>query len=143
MIVTMSQAGETFFTVMGCMDGRCQQKVAEYGRQKFGATYPDTITEAGLVGLLAHNPSNELLDSLKKKIMISLGKHHSKGIVIDGHAECAGNPVSDEQHKDDVRASVALIQSMIGASVPVLGVFVKRGADNQWVVEDVPETLNA
>lgn len=139
----MSQAGETFFTVLGCMDGRCQKGVAEYGKQKFGAVYPDTITEAGLVGLLAHNSSIELLDGFKKKIMISLEKHHSKGIVIDGHAECAGNPVSDEQHKDDIRASVQLVKSLINSSVPVVGVFVKRDANNAWIIEEVSETLTA
>ncbi len=136
---------ETFFTIIGCIDGRCQQEVADYGKQKFGALYPDTITEAGLVGILAHNPSPEFLESLKKKIMISLEKHHSKGILIDGHEECAGNPVSDEQHKDDIRVSVAAVKSMIHSSVPVLGVFVKRNSDDpiQWVVEEVSGTLTA
>lgn len=145
MMSFMSQQGETFFTVLGCMDGRCQKVVADYGKQKFGALFPDTITEAGLVGLLAHNPSPQLLEALKKKIMISLEKHGSKGIVVDGHAECAGNPVDDEKHKDDIRASVAAVKSIISSSVPVVGVFVSRSAADKtvWQIEEVPFTLTA
>lgn len=45
--------GQAFFTSVGCMDGRSQRAVATWGREKFDAEYADTITEAGLVGLLA------------------------------------------------------------------------------------------
>lgn len=137
----MSQAGETFFTVVGCMDGRIQDVVASFGREKFGATYPDTITEAGLVGLLAReNPDKALSDSLQFKIaVVSVGKHHAKGIIVAGHAECAGNPVDDQKHKEDIRTSVIKIREMIKDQLPVIGVFVKRNNDNfaTWEVEEV------
>ena len=101
----MSDLSETFFTSVGCMDGRVQEPVAGYGKKRYGVLYPDTITEAGLVGLLADNPSKELLDSIKKKVLISVEKHHSKGIVVHGHQDCAGNQVEDELHKEDVLAA--------------------------------------
>lgn len=138
---SMSHAGETFFTVVGCMDGRVQDVVAAFGREKFGAKFPDTITEAGLVGQLAkETPDQVLLDGLKFKIVaVSLSKHQTKGVVVNGHAECAGNPVEDEKHKEDIQKSVFLIQKMVGAAVPVLGVFVKRNAadPSQWKVEEL------
>lgn len=101
----MMQASETFFTSVGCMDGRVQEVVAGFGRQKFGAKYPDTITEAGLVGLLSEDSIDErLINSLKKKLLISLEKHHSKGIIVHGHQECAASDaVEDERHKDNIR----------------------------------------
>jgi carbonic anhydrase len=136
----MSQPGETFFTVVGCMDGRVQDTVAEFGRDKLGAQFADTITEAGVVGQLAKdNPDSSLLDALKFKVVdVSLGKHHAKGIIVDGHAECAGNPVDVETHKDDIRKSVALLKKMTGGSVPVIGVFVKRKSDSaKWEVEEL------
>ena len=136
----MSKVGEMFFTSIGCMDGRSQGPVAEFGRRRFGAEYPDTITEAGFVGLLSKDTIDErLLDSLKKKIAISLEKHHSKGIIVHGHQECAGNPVDDEKHKEDVRISVQVIQSLINPSLPIVGVFVKRSQENQniWEAEEV------
>ena len=133
----MANAGETFFTTVGCMDGRVQRPVGDFGRQKFKTIYPDTITEAGLVGLLAQEkPDENLLSSIQKKLTISLEKHHSKGVVVHGHAECAGNPVPDDIHKDNIRATVLVISRLINQQVPVVGVFVKKEND-QWVCEEV------
>ena len=52
----------------------------------------EIITEAGIVGILANNPSPEFLALLKSKLDISIDKHHSQGILVNGHQECAGNP---------------------------------------------------
>ena len=134
---------ETFFTTVGCMDGRVESVVAEYGRSKFGAIFPDTITEAGLVGLLASDtPDQSLLGSLNQKLLISLNKHHSRGIVVHGHQECAGNPVPDEVHRDHVRQAVSAVESLIDHAVPVVGVFVVRNGDG-WTYEMVPPKLLA
>lgn len=133
----MSQIGETFFTAVGCMDGRVQDAIAKYGQEKFGVLYPDTITEAGLVGLLAKDTIDaELVKAIAFKLSVSLEKHHSKGIIVHGHQECAGNPVSDEQHISDIKKTVARIAHVIENKIPVIGVFVKRNGDN-WVVEEV------
>ena len=137
----MAQQDETFFTIIGCMDGRAQAVVAEYGRKKFGAQFPDTITEAGLVRKLARNAVDQrLLDSIKNKLVISLEKHRSKGIAVHGHQECAASDaVDDEKHKDDIRKSVQSIKLLINSSVPVVGVLVRRSQDNlsTWEAEEV------
>jgi hypothetical protein len=121
------------------MDGRVQIPLRIYGQQKFGAEYPDTITEAGNVGILAHNPTPEFLSNLKAKLDISVNNHHSKGILVHGHQECAGNPVDDITHIEDVNKSVELIKQFIDNKVPVIGVFVKRSALNPkvWEVEEL------
>ena len=118
------------------MDGRIQNVVAEFGKQKFEAKYPDTITEAGMAGLISGNPDVKFVENLKFKLLVSLEKHHSKGILIDGHQECAGNPVDDAQHKEDIVASVEFVKNLIGNKVPVVGVFVARDGDI-WRVEEV------
>lgn len=140
----MSKAGETFFTTIGCMDGRVQEPILKMGQKNFGAKFADTITEAGLVGDLSkQNVDDNLIKSLKKKIMISLQKHHSKGIIVHGHQECAGNVVSDQRHKKDVRKSVDMVKFLVNPSVPVVGVFVKRSQiePSNWEVEEISPTL--
>lgn len=136
MMHNMLRADETFFTTIGCMDGRVQEPVSRFGQQKFQTQYPDTITEAGLVRVLANNPQNDFLAGLKKKIEISLNKHHSRGIVVHGHEDCAGNPVDDEKHRGDVRQAINIISSIVPAETPIVGAFVKR-EDDHWVVEEV------
>lgn len=122
------------------MDGRVQDPIAKYGRSKFGVKFADTITEAGLVGVISRDPNNlKLFDSLKEKILISLNKHYSKGIIVHGHEECAGNPVTEKDHKEDIRKAADFIKRLVGISVPVIGVYVKRQND-AWVVEEVSDT---
>jgi len=143
----MSQVGEThsthsvsetFFTSVGCIDGRVQDPVARYGRNKFGALYADTITEAGLVGqIIKKDTGTKLLESIKNKILISLSKHLSRGIIVHGHQECAGNSVDDEQHKEETRKAAAIIKTMLGAiDLEVIPLFIIRSGED-WVVEEL------
>jgi len=132
----MSDLGETFFTSIGCMDGRVQAPIAEYGQKKYGVLYPDTITEAGLVGLLANNPLQELLDAIKKKVLISVEKHHSKGIIVHGHQNCAGNPIEDELHKEQTIEAAKVIRDFVSEDLEVKPVFVVK-TESGWTVEEI------
>ena len=127
---------ETFFTSVGCMDGRVQKPIADFGQKKFGAKFPDTITEAGLAGLLSKdNPNQGLIASLKAKINISIQKHSSKGIIVNGHEDCAGNPVNDKRHKQNILEVGEVIASMF-PRIAVIPVFVKRKG-KVWTVEEL------
>jgi hypothetical protein len=122
------------------MDGRTLIPLRTFGQKKFGATFPDTITEAGTVGIFAKNPSKEFMAEFKKKLNISLNLHHSKGILIYGHQDCAGHPVSDQQHKKDILKATNLVSSLVDEKIPVVPVFVRReGSD--WVVEELEPNL--
>lgn len=131
----MLDLNETFFTSIGCMDGRAQKPVTGYGKKRYGVLYADTITEAGLVGLLANNPPSEIVESLKKKVLISVEKHHSKGIVVHGHQECAGNPVGDNQHREETKKTAETIRGFV-SGVEVKPVFVIKENGN-WIVEEI------
>ena len=128
----MSDVQETFFTAVGCMDGRVQSVIAKFGQDKFHAEYQDTITEAGLVGVLAKDDVDPkfMAGITTKVVAVSIGKHHSAGVVVHGHQECAGNPVSETQHIQDIKKSVEVISALVGKKVPVVGVFVKRSTKN-------------
>lgn len=133
----MSQPGETFFTSVGCMDGRVQCPVAKYGKNRYEVKFMDTITEAGLVGVLSkENVDPKLLESIKAKVMISIEKHHSKGIVVHGHEECAGNPIDDTLHREQTIAAAKIIRDFVPGDIEVMPVFVVRKNDS-WVVEEL------
>ncbi len=115
----------TFFTSIGCMDGRVQKIIAEFGHKRFDAEYPDTITDAGLVGKLSRAKKGDALyEAIKYKLLISLEKHNSKGIIVHGHAECAGNPVDEKQHVLDIKKTADILSKMVGNKVEVIPVFV-------------------
>ena len=135
----MSDVRDTFFTSVGCMDGRVQESVAQFGREKFGTEFPDTITEAGLVGKLAAGQVDSgLKESLRFKIAdVSVGKHHSKGIIVHGHQDCAGNPVTDDLHKVHVKKAAEFIRTLV-PNLPVIPVFVVR-QDGEWKVRSLDQ----
>lgn len=136
----MLNQGETFFTRVGCMDGRVQQVLRIYGQKRFDAQYPDTITAPGIVGLLSNNPADDVLLQLKQELSVSLDKHKSKGIVVHGHQDCAGNPVDDETHVDQIKKSVQIIHNLTHGKVQIVGVFVRKNQDlSEWIVDEIFE----
>ena len=89
------------------MDGRVQLPVNKYIMDKYAVKYVDMITVAGADGTIAENQDESILINIHKRIHISLNKHGSKVIVIVGHADCAGYPVSDEKHFESIKKSAA------------------------------------
>lgn len=132
----MSQSDETFFTIVGCMDGRVQEARAEFGKKKFDAMYADTITDAGIAGIIANNPPQDFVEHLKKEILISVDKHNSRGILVSGHQDCAGNPVSDDEHKEHIKKSAEFISTLIDNKIPVVSIFVVQDGDS-WRAEEL------
>lgn len=119
----------TFFTSVGCMDGRVQKVVCEFGQRKFNAEFPDTITDAGLVGKLSRSTIDDIVYSaIKEKLLISIEKHNSRGIIVHGHEECAGNPVDEKTQWENIRKSAEMIRAMVEDVKPeieIIQVFVK------------------
>jgi carbonic anhydrase len=124
--------GKKFVTAINCMDGRVQLPVIVWMKQQFNAEYVDMITEPGPIKILAENTPDHLIDSLKKRVEISVVKHASTGIAIIGHFDCAGNPVEKETQIHQIKTSVKIIQSW-DFDRPVVGLWV----DDQWKVHQI------
>ena len=119
----------TFATSISCMDGRIQIPINDWIKQNYPADYVDTITEPGIDKQVS---SNSDLNSIKAKVGISINKHKSTLIVVSGHYDCAGNPVSDEEHIEQIKKSVDVIKSW-NLGVDVVGIWV----DENWQINKV------
>jgi len=124
----------TFVTAINCMDGRTQCPVAHYLKGEFKADYVDTITEPGPDGLLATGNS-ATVESIKKRVLISVNAHHSKVVAVVSHDDCAGNPVSKAEHLDHLAKAIDVVKSW-QLPVRILGLWVNE----QWVVEVISDT---
>ncbi len=123
-----------FGTAIICMDGRVQRPVSDWMRRTLRLDYVDIITEPGPDGLLAKGDARAL-DSIRRRVEISVEKHGSRVIAVCGHADCAGHPVSEAHHRDDVRRSLDLIASWDAPVDRLIGLWV--GEDwNVALVED-------
>ena len=118
-----------FATSVSCMDGRIQIPITNWIKENFSVDYVDTITEPGIDKLVADNTD---LESIKTKVGISINKHESELIVVSGHYDCAGNPVSNEEHITQIKKGIEVISSWnLGGKV--VGVWV----DDTWKINIV------
>lgn len=108
-------------------------------RNAFNAQYPDSITEAGMVGKLTENPPEQFLERIKREILFSITKHNAKGILVGGHQECGGDQIDDATQLREIKSAVAVIKEMTDNTIDVVGVFVKRSASDptRWEAEKV------
>lgn len=121
-----------FVTALNCMDGRVQEPVISYLKSKYNADYVDMITEPGTVKFLAGQDDGYKMNSIKERIGISMGKHHSEHIFIIAHDDCAGNPVEPETHQEQVRKAVKNLRGFY-PGCRVTGIWV----DRQWTVHEL------
>ena len=99
----------SFCTVINCMDGRVQLPVIEYLKGHFGVTYVDSNTEAGPVKIIAEQTDSDTLNSILKRIDISVKKHNSCAISIVAHYDCAGNSVDKDQQLKQLEKAMQFI----------------------------------
>jgi carbonic anhydrase len=123
--------GKKFATALNCMDGRVQEPVIKFLKEKYKVDFVDMITEPGIDRILAEG-DKKILEEIKNKIEISIKKHGSKVVAIVGHTDCAGNPVGKRKHLRQIRKGKEILKSM-NIEVEILGLWVNE----KWEVEVV------
>ena len=123
-----------FATSVACMDGRIQEPLRAWITGQFGPHYIDTVTQPGIDGVLAGNTDLGDVGLAQRMAAISVRAHNSRMVVVSGHHDCAGNPVSQGQHTLDIKGAIRTIKSWAEMDgVKVIGVWVNR----DWDVEQV------
>jgi len=100
-----------FATAVNCMDGRAQLPVTKWMKREHNVDYVDTITEPGPVRILADATDAPALESIKRRLSISLKKHGSSRVAIVAHVDCAGNPVDKKTQLSQLRMAAATVGS--------------------------------
>ena len=126
----------TFCTAINCMDGRVQTPVNAYLRKRFKAEFVDTITEAGPNRILAEGKDLTTIHSILNRLKISVERHHSTGIAIVGHHDCAGNPAPEAIQIDHLHKSMQWLHRNF-PQVDIAGIWVNA----QWQSVEIPLAL--
>ena len=121
-----------FATAINCMDGRVQMPVSEYIRETYAVNFVDMITEPGPNGVLSENTEKETIESIKRRLEISVNKHKSKLIAVVGHHDCAGNPVDMDTQIKQIHKACKIVKSW-SFDAQIVGLWV----DEKWEVLDV------
>jgi len=121
-----------FGTAINCMDGRVQLPVTAWLKSKYGLDYVDMITEPGPEKMLSQGAPRQV-ESIKSRVSISVNAHGSQTILIAAHHNCAGNPVSKEDHIRQVRDSLRVVKSWSLPVRDIIGVWI----NDNWAVEPI------
>lgn len=122
----------SFATCLNCIDGRVQLPVITWITQNYNVQYVDMITKPGMDGFLASEESD--ISNIVENIQISVDVHFSKNIFIVGHYDCAGNPVDEIIHKNQIKKAANRIKSIF-KDLNVAGLWVLENFSVQLIIE--------
>lgn len=123
---------KVFGVAINCMDGRVQLPVIDYLKKEFGLDYVDMVTEPGPNKILAENQDRATVDSIKRRVAISVEKHNSTVIALVGHFVCAGNPADKPVQLNQLNRAEETVKAW-GFKVQT----VKLWVDENWQVHPV------
>lgn len=118
-----------FATSISCMDGRIQIPVNTWIKKNYLVDFVDTITAPGVEKKISESSN---VEQIKSMIEISIYKHKSSVIVISGHHDCAGNPVSKEEQVSQISKGIQNIKSW-NYDAQVIGIWINEN----WEVEKI------
>jgi carbonic anhydrase len=118
----MPVSNERFATAITCIDGRVQRPVSDWVKLHVNVDHVDLVTEPGPDKVLSSGQS-KLIDEVLRKVAFSVRHHFSPVVVLAGHDSCAANPVSREEHIEQILDGVEVILSY-RLKVRVMGLWV-------------------
>ena len=120
-----------FATAINCIDGRTQLPVINFVKETYQIDYVDMITSPGADLVMAtRNPDK--LPSIKDSVKVSIEKHKSQLIVLVAHGDCAGNPVSADEHLGHLRRGMECLRGW-ELDADIVGLYV---TDKDWTVDE-------
>lgn len=123
-----------FATAINCIDGRTHDPVRDWAKRELGVDFVDMPTRPGVDDYIANNAAEALLD-LQEAVGISVNGHGSRNVIVVGHHDCAGNPVSKEVHFLHIRKSCDIVASW-ELPIRVIGLWV----GDKWEIEKIYDT---
>lgn len=139
---------EAFATAAICMDGRVQGLNESFIQKKTGAEFVDRVPQPGLEGVIwkvGHGGSGRNdVRLFKRMLLISTQKHNSLGIVVGGHAACAGNPIGYDRKEEQIVYTADVIQQMAragGSKAPVFATYTDRTPQGLWIAYEIPRNF--
>jgi len=114
------------------MDGRIQEPIINFLKERYKVKYIDTITEPGPCKILAENNNKILVNSIIERVEISIHKHKSNLIAISGHYDCAGNPCDKIIQEGQIKESIKYCKN-IHPNIEIIGLWI----DSEWKINIV------
>jgi hypothetical protein len=125
--------GFRFGTAINCIDGRTQEVVIDYMKQKYNIDGVDMVTFPGVDGLFSNEQNSTEIALIRRAVSISIERHGSQIIALVGHYDCAGNPGDREHHNKHIRRAMQEVSSWNYKEV--IGLYVNEKREIEVVKE--------
>lgn len=100
-----------FGTAINCIDGRTQEPVIDFMKQKYDIDGVDMVTFPGVDGIISSSGDLDAIKLVRNAVTVSIEKHGSRIIAVVGHFDCAGNPGNREHHYSHIGKAVKQVSS--------------------------------
>jgi hypothetical protein len=117
--------GFRFGTAINCIDGRTQEVVIDYMKQKCDIDGVDMVTFPGADELFSNQQNSTEIALIQRAISISIERQGSQIIALVGHYDCAGNPGDREHHNKQIRRAMQEVSSW-NLNAQVIGLYVNE-----------------
>ena len=121
-----------FGTAINCIDGRTQEPVIDFMKQKYGIDGVDMVTFPGVDGVVSSLGNFNTIALIRNAVSVSIEKHGSRIIAVVGHFDCAGNPGNKEHHYAHIGKAVQQVSSW-NFDAEIIGLYV----NDKWQIEEV------
>jgi hypothetical protein len=122
-----------------CADWRLHHEKTHFNRQlarALGVEGVDLIAVPGPDGLLLGERNAEWRTALDQ-VKLLVGAHAPVALAVVAHQRCAGHPVSDDDHVEDVRKTAQALKTETGFAGPVSALVAEYHSDLNWTVKPV------
>jgi hypothetical protein len=103
--------GFRFGTAINCIDGRTQEVVIDYMKQKYNIDGVDMVIFPGADGLFSNEQNSTEIALIRRAVSISIERHGSQIIALVGHYDCADNPGDREHHNKHIWRAMQEVSS--------------------------------
>jgi hypothetical protein len=122
-----------------CADWRLHQKSVELNARiarHLKVDGADVIAVPGPDGLPATGRETEW-DVAAAQIKLLIGAHSPEALAVVAHQRCAGHPVSDDQHDQDVAVTARALKEKTGFEGSVFALVAVYRSDTNWELKQV------
>lgn len=124
-----------------CADWRLHHSSSEFNRKLRTALAVDGVDYVALPGpdgLKRAEREGEWRAALDQAKLL-IAAHKPVKIAVVAHQRCAGHPVSDQQHDNDVAFTAQALKAEGGFPGPALALVAQYRSDFRWIVKQVAE----
>ncbi len=121
-----------------CSDARLHRpevRITERAAELLGIDHIYLIAKPGPNGV--HKKPQAHFEALIDDFVLLIGAKNPSVLIIMGHQNCAGHPVSDDEHDLDASEVAQLVKARTGFTGSVMALVATYASDAEWGLKEV------